>query len=30
MILEMIRVGNDHLSGYRASWNPWTEHLIAL
>jgi hypothetical protein len=30
MTLEMIRVGNDHLSGYRASWNPWTEHFIAL
>jgi hypothetical protein len=27
---EMIRVGNDHLSGYRASWNPWHEHLAVL
>lgn len=28
--LEMVRVGNDHLSGYRASWSPWDDHLIAL
>lgn len=30
MTLEMVRVGNDHLSGYRASWSPWDEHLAAL
>ena len=30
MILEVVRVGNGHLSGYRASWNPWTDHLITL
>ena len=28
--LEMVRVGNDHLSGYRASWNPWDDHLAEL
>jgi hypothetical protein len=27
---EMARLGNDHLSGYRASWNPWEGHLVAL
>lgn len=30
MLLEIVRVGNDHLSGYRASWNPWTNHLLTL
>jgi hypothetical protein len=29
-VMEMIRVGNDHLSGYRASWNPWDEHLVEI
>ena len=29
-ILEMMRVGNDHLSGYRASWNPWVDHQGVL
>jgi hypothetical protein len=30
MILEMVRLGNDHVSGDRASWNPWTDHLATL
>ena len=30
MTLEIVRIGNDHLSGYRASWSPWTKHLLAL
>jgi hypothetical protein len=29
-VAEMIRVGNDHLSGYRASSNPWEEHLVEI
>lgn len=29
-VMEMVRVGNDHLSGYRASWNPWDKHLVGI
>jgi hypothetical protein len=29
-VMETIRVGNDHLSGYRGSWKPWDEHLVEI
>ena len=30
MTLEIVRLGNGHLSGYRADWNPWLEHIAIL
>jgi len=30
LAFEIVRLGNDHLSGYRASWSPWSGHLTAL